>query len=969
MKRLFFSVFFLVLGAALGGGGLYLALNWKQLPFFRDQREVAAKSLLAKFRSACAADADLRGAFVKSAEIKDDTLTLRGFAANKEQVARLQAMGQTLLDDNPNLKTQCKNGMSFDGLELVAFLGQLGLWQREFEEFKGAEKDTPENALKREVMRTTRLDHLEFDEDGKLIVKGVCVKGNKKIDATGAVLDGLLKARIGAAGVKPELMPDMEMRILYLPNPATALQHKLALVAQAKGTHVVSAHYDGKGKLHLQAIVTHEEQRKFIDEAMDELLKDPKTIAMVVSPDAKEASLDYMLRAIIFDGPTSSRELQKKLIEHARKQNKPHLRQVHLANVVPAAVLDDKKEPVADEEGNFTYVYRVAGRMLASAKERKQIEADLTDWLADELPQVSNPNQTPIAPQLEVDVRQSPVALLQERAVQRGLDGAAFTEAIYDGEGKLEILGRLHEPGDEAVKTLESAVKDLLEGEGPVSIAMKPHEASKGGQAIAWPDVLRETRVNLAADKGLGNRVRLDRLSFTYANGQMVLASEGGFLADAPTEHPGAAVANSIDAAIVSRGKANIGITNLKAIRNPCADLQELVSQRADLDGVLVRAARYDAEGRLQIDGYLGRNEHKAALAPLLGDRLAKPPELLKKGEGAWSLESMALHPSGKGVWQWPDVLRVWQSEMAASPELPLQRTFLERTYFQYGTTGRPALRCKTIHLVKPKEKLDVPALTKKLDALARRLLPDVAFEQTSLDTHQADTPIYELQKLATENRFDGMLFAEAYYDHEGKLKFDGIRGGDTKDVKKMIEQHLAKDKKSLAPVGLADLDKMKLSPWQAMLDDTRSDMARDLQPFFKQTRIDRAYFELDHFGNKTRIRFEGICIHQGKMPASEQSPKVLTELLTKQLQAKGIAGYELAVDTIEKKANPALDLQKKAVELGMDGVVFNEIGFDAKGACYVKLPLVPKGQEANIRKLLEDAAKTHPHLRAIQQR
>ena len=44
-------------------------------------------------------------------------------------------------------------------------------------------------------------------------------------------------------------------------------------------------------------------------------------------------------------------------------------------------------------------------------------------------------------------------------------------------------------------------------------------------------------------------------------------------------------------------------------------------------------------------------------------------------------------------------------------------------------------------------------------------------------------------------------------------------------------------------------------------------------------------------------------------------------------------------------------------------------IGFDAKGACYVKLPLVPKGQEANIRKLLDAAAKAHPYLGAIQQR
>ena len=65
-------------------------------------------------------------------------------------------------------------------------------------------------------------------------------------------------------------------------------------------------------------------------------------------------------------------------------------------------------------------------------------------------------------------------------------------------------------------------------------------------------------------------------------------------------------------------------------------------------------------------------------------------------------------------------------------------------------------------------------------------------------------------------------------------------------------------------------------------------------------------YFEHDHFGNKIRIRFEGICIHQGKTPLPEQT-KILTELFTKQLLAKGIGGYEVAADTVEKKTNPGL--------------------------------------------------------------
>jgi hypothetical protein len=49
------------------------------------------------------------------------------------------------------------------------------------------------------------------------------------------------------------------------------------------------------------------------------------------------------------------------------------------------------------------------------------------------------------------------------------------------------------------------------------------------------------------------------------------------------------------------------------------------------------------------------------------------------------------------------------------------------------------------------------------------------------------------------------------------------------------------------------------------------------------------------------------------------------------------------------------------------DGVLFQSLGFDAKGGCYVKT-LTPKGQEESVRKLFEEAAKKQPYLGGIQQ-
>lgn len=981
MKRLIFSFVFLVLGAVLGGAGLYVGLNWKTYNPFRNKAENAAKSFLVKARAACVTEGALKGVYFKSVEIDDGKLQVRGWAADQKQLAALQSLGAAILDENPDIKSQCSNGISFEGLKFLAFLDRLPVWQREFEEFKGAEKNTPENAIKREVMRTTRLDGLDFDEEGKLIVRALSIRGDKNTGKTRQVLDDLLKGRIAAAGVPPELMPEIEMQVIHYPNPATTLQNKLANVPGAKEIRVVSAFYDGKGKLHLEALVANEDQRKFIDDAMGTILDDPVSLKMVIPTTVKEAVPDFLLRAIIFDPATYTKELQKRLVEYAKKENKAHLRRVLLTGVVPAPVLDDKKQIALDEEGNATYVFRVAGRVLGAAEAAKQTENDLDDWLVEVLPRMSNPNQTPIPPKLDLAVRESPVIALQARAAQRGFDGVAFTDAAYDIDGRLELLGRLHQPGDSARQELESAVKELLDGEAPWTFAlMKPHETSKGAQAIAWTDAVRECRFILSTDANAGRRLRLDRLHFNYVGGQLKLIGEGVFLADNPKENPAVALVQALDQAVLSRGSVEVSLSGVKAINNPLPDVQDRLALRQDLDGVLLTHLRYDAEGRLHVEGFLGQPDHKAALTPVLAERWSEVPGLLRsapdpKATPAWSLEGMKPHASAKGEWKWADVVRVCQSELAAAPESPLPQTLLERMYFRLvpskdeSMPRRVKLTSKTIQIVNPAEKPNSERVTKKLDDLARQLLPNAGVAEVSLEVRAAETPIFELQKLANEKRFDGMLFASAYFDHEGKLKFDGMRGGDTKDVRAMIEQTLARDKQPLAPKGLADLEKMKLSPWQATLEQIRGKFAAETQPIFRQTRIDRAYFEHEPKSGKPRVRLEGVCVYQGKTPTPEEVPTVLAEMLRQQFQAKGVAGFELAVDGIERKANPAIALQKLAVERGLDGVVFNDLGFDAKGACYVRLPLVPKGQAANIRKLLDEVAKENPYLKGIELR
>ena len=510
---------------------------------------------------------------------------------------------------------------------------------------------------------------------------------------TGRVLGTLLRPRLEAL-IPADLMPEFALSIGYFPNLAVTLQNRLVKTEKAKDIHIVSAWYDDKGKLHLQAILRDEEQHKVIDEAINALLEDKQSLAIFAAPNAKQEEATYSLGTTILKGEETAAALQKKLVEQARKQSKPHFRQMRIASIVPTAMANDKKEAVTDEEGNPHYYFRITGRLLETAADRKQVESELVDWLTEELPRVINPDQSPIVPKLDVIARPSPVIALQDRLVQRGLDGAVFTDASYDEHGKLEITGRLHQPGDKEKQALEDAVKELLVDEGPWTIAaLKPHEASKDGKPITWNDAVRECQAKLAGDDALGRRMRLDRLYFNYENAQLKLVGQGVFLTNGAAENLATALAKSVDAVIVTRGKADVSTSNIKAIKNPLPELQNLLSARADLDGALLTQARYDADGRLSLDGYLGQPEQKAALALLLNEKLAANPDLLKKmpdAKAAWSIDSLKPHASAKGEWKWPEVVRACQGELAS--DAVFQRTCLERAFLQYreAKAGKP---------------------------------------------------------------------------------------------------------------------------------------------------------------------------------------------------------------------------------------------------------------------------------------
>lgn len=968
MKRAIYTLLVLIAGAGLGGGGLYLGMNWDKFNPFRaqDTREPLQR-LVALLRKSCVSEPELKGAAIKSAEVADGKLTLRGVVASKKQLEVLETRVQELMAETPDLQSQCASGIATDGIKVLAILDQVAALQRDFDEARGAQGE--DDFAKGQVMRATRLDGIAITEEGKITFSGVCLRSEASKKEAGDQLRSVLAARIEAMGVPATSMPDLALDMKFITSPAVAVQKQFSQDKRGKGMYMVAATYDAAGKLHVTGLVNDEAQRKLVLEAIDAYAKAPLT-----SPAVKlgAGNPNYVVDLQTFQAEARVLELQKQLVEHARTTNKPHLRRASLDQIVPTPLQDARKQIQTDDDGNVLYYFRVRGRLFETAGERELIETELKAWLIDQLPKVMNADKKPLVPVFAFDVKESPIFAIQKRIVARGLDGAVMTDALFDERGQLELIGRAQQPDEIGRQALLEVVKQELSARPWNIHQVKAHESGTQGQPIAWRDVLQQCRAKLATDTGIGQRLRLDRLYFAYENQQLRLIGDGLFLATMPMENTDGALRSVVDAIIASRSNAQVKSSGVRHVKNPTFDLQDASTENPGLDGVVFVNARFDAEGVLQLDGNLGATEQRTVLTPLVAQQLDKLTGAAMKS--AWSIDGMKPHAAVKGTWR--DVLGACQADLAAEPGL--RKACLTRAYFKYllpNSLPRPmlTLQCQASVLIDAKDVDDATLklnVEKKMVAVHTRFLKGVPTQEVHAALTRVPSPVMDLQKHAVAKGYDGILFRDAHYDRDGKLAVAGIRGSaeHLKQAKELIDQHLAADKSAIAPAGVAPIDNLKLVPWQPMLADVRGQFAQEKTVLYKQTRIDRAYFEYDKSG-KAVLHFKGICIYQGKVLMPEQQYAGITDKLKKQLALRGIDTFDLDVTGIDRMANPVLDMQKKATENMWDGIVFSEIGFDATGACFVRLPFPPKGQEENIRSLIDEFSKKNKHLGKIQQK
>src|SRR5437016_4650344 len=79
MKRTIYTILVLIAGAGLGGGGVYIGTHWDKFnPFATQDTKETLHRLIADLRKACATEPALKGAVIKSADVADGKLALRG---------------------------------------------------------------------------------------------------------------------------------------------------------------------------------------------------------------------------------------------------------------------------------------------------------------------------------------------------------------------------------------------------------------------------------------------------------------------------------------------------------------------------------------------------------------------------------------------------------------------------------------------------------------------------------------------------------------------------------------------------------------------------------------------------------------------------------------------------------------------------------------------------------------------------
>ncbi len=492
--------------------------------------------------------------------------------------------------------------------------------------------------------RQTRVDRAYFLYD-KDVVRHLHFEGV-------SVWDGLPKATLpeALAPVCRTLLPEPAYRVAAdkvarKPNPAPALQDKLAGKPEWDGILFEDAHFDAAGRLTFPVLIAQSDAQRA---EVERLLKDPPLAEGLLPADPARrqwvgASHTFDWAGMLKDerawaaGPTAPRDARRTRLDRAYFTREDGGCQLQL---VGATLLTAPEgEPAAATDVRARVADAVGKRLLERLRPLKlQLAAE----------------PKPLA-RAVVPARRDLIGVLRGAvAERRPLDGVNVRDVVYDEAGKVAVEG--HWVGDGQGRELGDVLSDALRPEDPV---LSKYGISLGRLRVVRTDLLLRDLRQSIIDKTETEEVLFDRLYFD-AGGKLRIdgfftrpqdqaaAEKAG--ADALLAYPVGRELLGLDPQGVAKpaveGKEYIHLTKRASL---VEYLRKQVPADPALDGVRVDRCWYDPDASFVLNGLEDVAGQARGLKPLLDEagRSATFKGHLARG---WRLGTFTVVPLRKAL-------------------------------------------------------------------------------------------------------------------------------------------------------------------------------------------------------------------------------------------------------------------------------------------------------------------------------
>lgn len=377
---------------------------------------------------------------------------------------------------------------------------------------------------------------------------------------------------------------------------------------------------------------------------------------------------------------------------------------------------------------------------------------------------------------------------------------------------------------------------------------------------------------------------------------------------------------------------------------------------------VFFERATYAADGSLQLHTLCLRYDEStnAKLAKLLGEN-PLAAELIRLPAGKTTKAPTVLRRDHDWLGQRLDL----QRKFAVDSDPLFARTRLDDGHLQYSKDR------KTIRFQVEGVCIQPPALNAEGERTQRwrnqvsDLIPKLKYEPIVNGIAMLPNPSIAWQdEAASREAHDGIFFHLAQFDTQGKLKLDVKLPSEPKRTSALQITTDTPAPARLAPVNEKSFN-FRAWTWHEVLPKAQARLAQG-DFLHHRTRIDRMFLKYEPTHGEPVLHFNGVSVHPTEVePAEKLRARLepsLTDLLPAPLEPK------LQTERIRFLTSPIYALQAQAVTRNLDGLLFANGRYDAKGGFYLAIVTGAEGQREEAKKIVDALPMPAGVLRGMDQ-